>query len=55
MHSTSEAPLDVAVTGRLKVNACDSRRSPDEPVSTWMWSMVWHSVVLPGTQTVTVV
>src|ERR1700730_4828939 len=30
-------------------------RRPKDAVSTWMWSMVWQLVVLPGTHTVTVV
>jgi hypothetical protein len=36
------------------VNTDDNKRSPEEPVSTSTWSMVWQVVVL-GTQTVTLV
>ena len=31
------------------------RRRPVDPVSTWMWSIVWQLVLAPGAQIVTLV
>ena len=55
VHSTNELPLGASVIGSASVNTDASTRNPYDPVSTCTLSMVWHWVVLPGTQMVTVV
>src|SRR5579863_3951779 len=52
-HSTIGFPLPSFCCGKESVSAEASTRSPDEPVSTSTPLIVWHCVVLPGTQTVT--
>src|SRR5579863_7159492 len=52
-HSTIGLPLPSFCCGNESVSAEASTRSPDDPVSTSTPLMVWHCVVLPGTQTVT--
>jgi hypothetical protein len=48
-------PLLSVCWGRATVNAEDKILRPDEPVSIRIPSIVWHWVVLPGAQTVTLV
>src|SRR5208283_4848078 len=57
MHSTSGLPLPSTCCGNDSdgESTDDRRRRPDEPVSTWMLSIVWQLVVLPGAQTVTLI
>src|SRR6187402_1547614 len=56
VHCASWPPLVDWLIGRFVMicaAASLARRRPYEPVSTWMLSMVWHTLV-PGAQTVTV-
>src|SRR5580698_6446542 len=56
VHSASWLLFDAAAIGRL-FRSCGAAslamRKPNEPVSSWMLSMVWH-VFVPGAHTVTV-
>src|ERR1700674_3057791 len=54
-HSATELPLELVCCGSEIVSAEDKILRPDEPVSTRIPLIVWQLVVLPGTQTVTLV
>ena len=51
-HSATGAPLESVCGGRFSVTALPRTRSPVDPVSTRMPSIVWHDEE-PGTQIVT--
>ena len=54
-HSAMDEPLaPICCVGEI-VRAEDNILSPEDPVSTSMPSIVWQLVVLPGTQTITLV
>jgi hypothetical protein len=55
-HSTMGLLLESVCCGsEIAVRAEDNILNPEDPVSTKMPPIVWQLVVLPGTQTVTLV
>jgi hypothetical protein len=54
-HSAMGLPLELVCGGNETVRAEDKILRPEDPVSTRIPLIVWQLMVLPGTQTVTLV